>query len=485
MFDWLEYDETVKKQFAEQEKRMGVFLNRYIEMNSRIRELPIYDKPTQDQLAKVAAIDIPRKGRDPLAVGEELVSDVFEQAMLIQHPRFFSFVASAVSPYSLAGSILSDIYNLHAGGYEQAPCAALIEEKLIHWMGNCAGYPEESVGGVFLSGGSMGNMSAMVAARDAKLEPQEYADGIIYFSDQTHSSNAKGLRIIGFGEDQCRKIPTDDDFRIRLDLLEQAIKDDLKNGKKPFAVIGNLGTTNTGAIDPLSDIGAIAQKYNLWFHVDGAFGGSILISKVYRNMAEGIELTDSFTWDTHKWLLQTYSCSSLIVKDRQNLLRSFSEHPEYLADVTSSEHADSWDLGPEMTRPYRGLKLWYTIQATGTDLLSELIEYSIYNAKLVESELNKLSNWEILSKPSCATINFHYVDDRLSPEQINELNHKISQRINQTGFAYIVTTTLKGVVSIRMCTINANTTEKDITETIALLDKIAKKEVAKYILDRE
>ncbi len=473
MFDWLEYDNSVRKGFEEQEKQLSELLKRHIAKNSQIRELPIFDRPDQETLDRIAAMEIPAKGRDPLLVAGELVNDVFEHAMLIQHPRFYSFVASAVSPYSLAGSILTDIYNIHAGGWELAPCAGLIEEKLVKWMGSCAGYTGDDVGGVFLSGGSMANMSAMVAARDSRLAPEEFSRGTIYFSDQTHSSNEKGLRIIGFRQDQIVKIPTDDAFKVRTDLLEEAVCRDLEAGKKPFAIIGNLGTTNTGCIDPLEKLGEIAKKYGLWFHVDGAFGGSVLISPIYRNLAKGVELSDSLSWDTHKWLMQTYSCSTLIVQDKADLLRSFTEHPEYLADVNSGEHNDSWDLGPEMSRPHRALKLWYTLQATGTDLLAELIEYSFYNANLVKKELSKLPGWKIVSDPSCGTLNFRYEPEGLSDEEIDILTDRISKEIINSGFAYIVTTTLRGRKTLRMCIINANTTEDDIRKTVALLNTIA------------
>ena len=201
-------------------------------------------------------------------------------------------------------------------------------------------------------------------------------------------------------------------------------------------------------------------------------------SPIYANLAKGIELSDSFSWDTHKWLLQIYSCSTLIVKDKQYLLNSFSEHPEYLADVSSSEHNDSWDLGPEMSRPARAIKLWYTLQATGTDLLAELIEYSIFNANLVKKELLKREDWEIISNPSCGTINFRYAPAGLSDEELDELTSRISKEIISRGFAFIVTTVLKGKRTLRMCTINANTTENDILQTIYLLDEIAKRETA-------
>ncbi len=476
MFDWLEFDNSVKQGYEDQVKQLGEFLRRYIDKNAQIRELSLFDKPSKETLDKIEAMEIPAKGRNPMEVGEELVNDVFEHAMLIQHPRFYSFVASAVSPYSIAGSILTDIYNPHAGGFELAPCAGLIEEKLVKWMGQRAGYSGDTIGGVFLSGGSMANMSAMVAARDSRLEPEEFFKGTIYFSDQTHSSNEKGLRIIGFRNDQVVKIPTDDDYKVRIDLLEEAIVRDIEAGKKPFAIVGNLGTTNTGSIDPLEEMGAIAKKYNLWFHIDGAFGASILLSPIYRNHAKGIELSDSFSWDTHKWLMQTYSCSTLLVKDKSNLLNSFTEHPEYLADVNSSEHNDSWDLGPEMSRPHRAIKLWYTLQATGTDLLAELIEYSFYNANLVKKELEKMPGWKIISNPSCGTINFRYEAEGLSEEKINILTDTISKEIIKSGFAYIVTTTLRGMKTLRMCIINANTTEEDVYKTLELLNEIAIRE---------
>ena len=485
MFDWLEFDKHVKKEFAEQTERLAGYITDFLRKNEQIRELPIFDEPSRETIDRILSMEIPAKGKDSVTVGKELVNDILEHSMHLQHPRFFSFVASAVSPYSLAGSILTDIYNVYGGAWELSPGAGAIEQRLVKWMGNCAGYNDPDVGGVFLSGASMSNMSAMVAARDSRLSPEDFGKGVAYMSDQAHSSNEKGLRIIGFRNDQIVKIPTDDNFKIRLDLLEEAICIDIKAGKKPFAVIGNLGTTNTGSIDPLDEIGRIAQKYGLWFHIDGAFGASVLLSPIFRNLAKGIELSDSFSWDTHKWLMQVYSCSTLIVKNKKHLLASFAEHPEYLADVSSRDHNDSWDLGPEMSRPARAIKLWYTLQATGTDLLAELIEYSFYNAKLAKKELSKHPNWKIISNPCCGTINFRYEPEGLTGEELDMLTGKISEEIINSGFAFIVTTVLKGKRTLRMCIINANTTEEDIIKTISLLNEIAVKEAASLFEQRK
>ena len=285
-------------------------------------------------------------------------------------------------------------------------------------------------------------MSAIIAARVNKLDEFDIPKGVAYLSDQAHSSVRKALRMLGFRKDQIVILQSDKEFKMDVKLLEEAVIKDKNEGKIPFLVIGTLGTTNTGTIDPLSEIGDIAKKYNLWFHVDGAFGGSSLVSPIYRNYSKGIEKSDSLTWDTHKWLMQTYSCSTLLVKDKQTLVDAFVEHPEYLEDVSSTDHIDGWDKGPEMSRPHRAIKLWFTIQATGTHLLEEMIEYSFHNAKMVQHELEKRENWEIISKPSCGTINFRYAPKNMSLEELNELNLNITKEIIDSGYALVVTTTL-------------------------------------------
>lgn len=316
MFDKKQFDDDMGKVRNAQINDIAEYLTDYIKLNASIRDMKIEYKMDGETLDKLVKMPIPRAGRDPKQVMDELAEDVLQKSMILQHPRFFSFVTSAVSPYSLMASILTDIYNPHGGAYMETPGACIIEEKLIRWMGGLAGYPQEGCGGLFVSGGSMANMTALIAARESRLNENEYPIGVAYLSDQTHSSVAKGLRMIGLRKDQIVIIPTDEDYKMRMDLLEEKISSDVAAGKKPFVVIGSLGTTNTGSIDPLMDIGNICQKYGLWFHVDGAYGGSVLFSDIYRNYAKGVELSDSLSWDTHKWALQIYSCSSLIVKNK-------------------------------------------------------------------------------------------------------------------------------------------------------------------------
>ncbi len=477
MFDKQQYD----SEMAAVRRDTAKILEGYLEDNYAFISKLNGDKmvPMEqdaESIERVKAWDIPRIGRDFREVSREMIDEVYNNGMMIQHPRFFSFVTSAVSPYSVMGSVLSDVYNLNLCGAELAPQAAILEEKLLKWMGQRAGYTDsERIGGVFTSGGSLSNLTGIIAARDTILGDLDYACGTAYISDQTHSSLHKGLRLAGIRDKQVRIIPTDENFKMRTDLLEAAIKEDLAAGKKPFLAVGTIATTNTGSIDPLEEMGNICEQYGLWLHVDGAFGGSILFSDIYKHLAKGLEKANSFSWDFHKWAMQTYSCSACVAKDKATFLNTFVEHPEYLADVQNDEYANGWDMGMEMSRPARHLKLWFTLQALGTDKMADIIDYAFYNSKVAERAISALPDWEIVSHASCGTLTFRYAPKDMTLEQQNDLNKRISDAITESGEAFIVTTELRGKKVLRMCIINGNTTTKDVTETIELVDGIARK----------
>lgn len=342
-------------------------------------------------------------------------------------------------------------------------------------MCSLAGYPKES-GGLFVSGGSIANLTALTAARDNKLT-YEQRKAVIYISDQTHASVSKGLHIIGFCKNQISIIPTDNSFRMDTTALEEAIKKDIALGRKPFAVVASAGTTNTGSVDPLREISSICKKHNMWLHVDGAFGASVLLSKKYKKYLDGIELSDSLSWDAHKWLLQTYGCSVVLVRNRSVLVDSFAAHPEYLKDAeTSQEGIEFWDLGPELTRPARSLKLWITLQVMGSKKIGQSIEHGCEMAKLAEDRISALPNWEIVSSAKLGIVNFRFLPKSKTTENdVDKINQEISKEITASGYAQVFTTDLQGKKVLRMCTINPNTTQEDICHTIEMLNNIAKK----------
>jgi len=481
MLDRKQYDLEMDRVHQEEIKEITKYLSKYIEMNADMRNQKLNRLNTTDALEYLKNLTIPQKGRDFKEVANELVEKVLKNQALLQHPRYLSLVCCSLSPYALMGAILSDIYNANVAGAATAPGANLIEEKLIAYMAEQIGYDPKIATGCFTSGGSLSNLTAMIGARENKLNHnKDLPIAVAYCSDQAHSSIVKGMKMMGLRPDQIKVIPTDDEYKIRMDLLEAEVKKDKENGLRPFLVVGSCGTTNTGSIDPFIEMSKLAKKYDMWFHIDGAYGGSIFFSFIYKNLGKGAEFSDSFSWDTHKWSSQPYSSSTVFCRDRKMWTSAFVEHPEYLADVQSSDQLDGWDRGIEMSRPFRAAKLWCTLQSLGTDKLAEIIEYSFHNATVMKEELCKKDYWEIVAPGNCAAINFRLNPKGVDESKLNEMTHKVSELVNEEGYAYILTTTLRGKVCMRVCLINGNTTTEDIINTVEHLNNIAEKVIKDY-----
>lgn len=454
---------------------LNYFIDQYFKGLESLESNEVVKVADSNQINKLRNINIPSQGRQVQEVMEEMMKEVYEYGAIVNHPRFFGFIPGPADLNSWIGDVMSSAYNLHAGCWMTTSAASFIEKTLIKWLSEKAGYNTEQSSGLFVSGGSMANLTAMVAARDNKLSFDKLHLGTAYVSDQTHSSIKKALKISGISPKNIRKIPSDSNYRMKIDELEKAIRNDITNGLHPFVVIASAGTTNTGSIDPIPEISDICSKYGLWMHVDGAYGASILLSENYNHLLKGIENADSLSWDAHKWLFQTYSCAMVLVKDKNDLARSFSENPEYLRDLDINEDEINYgNVGIELTRPTRGLKLWFTLQTLGTSEMSRRIEYGIHLAEYIKNTLLGFENWEIISDPKLAIINFRYAPSGMSEQDIDTLNNNISHLALQENYAGIFTTVLNGKVVLRMCAINHETTENDIKQTISKLDEFAK-----------
>lgn len=426
------------------------------------------------QAEKIKKIGIPADGRPVDEVVKEMMKEVYHYRGDANHPRFFGFVPGPASSLSWLGDIMTSAYNIHAGGSKLAPMLNCIEQEVIQWLCSQVGYKEHP-GGVFVSGGSMANITALTAARDRKLNEENLHLGVAYISDQTHSSVAKGLRIIGIPNSRIRVIPTNDNFEMKMREFKEAVEEDKEKGLLPFVAIGTAGTTNTGSIDPLEEMAEICKTHGMWFHIDGAFGASVLLSPKYRHLLQGTALSDSISWDAHKWLFQTYGCAMVLVKDIRHLYHSFHVSPEYLQDVEGDlDHINPWDIGMELTRPARGLKLWLTLQVLGTDLIGSAIEQGFQSVLWAQEALEKLDHWEIVSKAQLSVINFRYKTDDLTEEELDILNEKVAEKLLASGYAAIFTTVLKGKKVLRICALHPETTRTDIQTTIHMLDSFAK-----------
>lgn len=448
---------------------MADFCDRVKDFYEHLSGCPVIRPADEKMLERVSRQAIPDAGRPLREVYQELLRDVYSNTLLAQHPRSFSCIPSTASLLSWMGDVMTNAFNPHDSCRINAPAIVRIEQKLIRWMCDLAGYPEGS-GGLFVSGASMANLTALTAARDAKLRWEERNRAAVYVSEQTHASVSKGLHIIGFDRSQIRVISTDADFRMDMECLARAVAEDSAAGKRPFAVVASAGTTNTGSIDPLTEIAALCRAYDMWMHVDGAFGASALLSERQRKNLAGIEYSDSLSWDAHKWMMQTYGCGMVLVRNQAALVHSFAAHPEYLRDAESDEAGiEFWDLGPELTRPARCLKLWLTLQVLGKAKMGEVIDHGCHLAQLAEREIEKLPDWEVVSHAQLGIVNFRYAPVEADESERNAWNRRISKEITAGGFAQVFTTELHHKTVLRMCTINPRTTEDDIVDTIRKL----------------
>jgi aromatic-L-amino-acid decarboxylase len=419
--------------------------------------------------------EAPEKGMPADKVLDFVLENVMPNSNISSHPKAFSFVPGPSNFISTMADSLATGFNIFSGGWIVSPAAAELEIVTLNWLLKMFNFPITKGGGIFTSGGSIANLTALVTARRIKCADDFY-DAIIYLSDQAHSSNIKAIRVLGFKKEQIRIIPTDLEFKFSINKLKNEIAKDRLKGKKPFCIIASAGTTNTGTVDPLDALADICEKENLWFHIDGAYGGAAILSKKGSKILQGIERADSLTVDPHKWFFQPYEIGCLLVKDASWLSGTFSEKPEYLRDIEGNEsEINFYDYGIQLTRRFRALKFYMSIKTYGLETFKEAISYNIDLADKTEDILRKSKNWEIVSPATLAIINFRYnpLDLNLSDEKLDKLNQEISARVVASKEALLVTTVLQNQIVIRMCLINPKTTLDHIKETLHQCNKFA------------
>lgn len=440
--------------------------------------------------ANLVAVTIPRAQTErmlrtalpetPTPVGELvdiLARDVFPNSLKTDHPRFYSFVPSPTNFVSVVGDLLVSGHNLFAGHWMAASAAGQIEINVIDWLNELIGFPKEG-GGILVSGGSMANLSAIVAAREARLGgPNEKA--IVYCSDQTHSSLAKGLRILGFRPEQKRPIATDDGFRLSVSALEAAIAEDHAAGRVPFCVVANGGTTNTGAVDPLGPLADLCAREKLWLHVDGAYGAAAVITARGRAALAGIERADSVTLDPHKWLFQPYELGCLLVRDASVLRKAFrvddEDHADYLEDVVRhvQHEMNFYECGIQLTRSFKALKLWLSMRAFGLGEFRRGIEIGFEMADHAERTLRAAGTWEIVTPSQMGIVTFRWRDASKSAAQIDAITRATVDLMREDGYALVMSTALSGRPVLRLCPINPGTDAGEIDETIRRLSRFS------------
>ncbi len=453
-------------------------------------QLSVADKPVKKQLDQ-AALEalliqpVPEEGTDVLGLVKQLQDEIFVDIEHKIHPRDFAFIPGPSNFVSVMADTIASGFNIFSGAQITSGGATIIELLVIEWLCGLFGFAS-GAGGLFVSGGSAANLTGLATARKIKLSDR--VDGArVYYSDQTHVSNIKALKLLGFQADQFSTIVSDTNFCIDLGHLCNQIAADRATGHKPFCVIANAGTTNTGAVDPLDQLATLCEQEDLWLHVDGAFGAAAALTDKGRERLKGLNKVDSLSFDPHKWFFQPYEIGGVIVRDKTHLQKTFATNAEYLRDIQDPAQQDVnfFDYGIQMTRGFRALKMWLSIKTFGINAFRRAIERGMELAEVAEIELKKSANWEIITPAQLGIVTFRYRVPELAEARLSEINQKIVDAMLADGFAFVLTTSLRGHTVLRICAINPRTTDEDIRQTIHKLEQFGNEACQRMEVDNE
>lgn len=360
--------------------------------------------------------------------------------------------------YSALGDYWADITNRYAGIFFAGPGAVRIENMLIDWTAELAGYPKGSVGNL-TSGGSIANLAAIVTARDhMQITSEKIKKAVIYLSPEVHHCVFKAIRIAGLGECVIRHLQLDEGYRIKPDALEKQIESDKQNGLIPFLVVASAGTTDTGSVDPLQTIGEIANKHKLWYHVDGAYGGYFLLTEHGKEILKGMELSDSFAIDPHKGLFLPYGLGMVVVKNKEAMFNSHYYRANYMQDAISDEEVSPADLSPELTKHFRGLRLWLPMKLLGLKPFRACLEEKLLLARYFYNEIQKLG-FEVGPYPDLSVVTYRYIP---KTGDANAFNKWLMEEVQKDGRVFISSTMLEGNFTLRLAVLSFRTHKSTI-----------------------
>lgn len=455
-------------------------------------DLPVFPARSSADIAVCFNEPLPQEGQPASAILDEWSEKVLPNSTHIGSPRYFGFVMGSGAMIATLAEALAAAVNTNAGGWKPAPAATEIERQTIAWLAELIGYPT-TCGGLFTSGGTMANFTALLTAlrntapydtTTQGLQATERAGRfLIYMADhEGHVSITRVADMLNLGRHAVRRVPSRDDFTLAPAALEAMIAQDKAQGDIPFCVVAQVGSINTGAIDPLDAIADICARHGLWFHADGACGavGRMLPDKAPQY--SGLERADSVTLDPHKWLFMPYECGGVLVRNPEKLRRAFSMSAPYLQGTLPSEYTglDYFEYGPQMSRGFRALKVWMTLKHYGVDGYRRLLAQGVRCAGRLDELVRASADFEAMHEPNLFIYSFRFVPRRLrtgahsNGSEDNELavnayldwlNQRIADAIQASGLAFVMTSTVRGHTVLRLSICSHRTTLGDI-ETV-------------------
>lgn len=422
------------------------------DMGETIKDLPIEEtgKPIEQVLSILReAVDTP--GLNPASGGH------------------FGYIPGGGVFTTALGDYLAAATNRYAGIFFGCPGGVRMENMLIRWMCQMVGYPATALGNL-TSGGSIANMAAITTARDFKgIKARDIEHCVFYMTPQVHHCVQKSIRIIGMNESIIRYIPMDDQFRMHPDLLAEQVSKDKEAGLLPFMVVASAGTTDTGAVDPLEQIGIIAQQEDLWFHIDAAYGGFFMLSEQLKPIFKGVELSDSITIDPHKGLFLSYGIGALLVKNTEALFKTHHYTANYMQDAFGvDEEPSPADLSPELTKHFRGLRMWISLQLLGVAPFRAALEEKILLCNYFYKKVQELG-FEVGPQPDLSIAIFRYQPEN---RQANTYNLELIEKVKRDGRVFFSSTTLDGIVWIRFAVLSFRTHLEQVDLALEILEEL-------------
>ena len=407
----------------------------------------------------------PEQGRPAADVVEQVAREVLPYAARLDHPRFFGFIPSSPTWPSVLADFLASGFHINSCTWLVSSGTSQIELVVIDWLREWIGYPE-TAGGLLTSGGSAASVEAMVAAREAAGHPERAA---VYMSDQSHSAFKRAALIAGVRRECIRLVPTDDAFRIDMAALARMVAEDRGNGLAPVAVCANAGSASSGAVDPLDAMADFCAREDIWLHVDAAYGGFAVVTDQGRELLRGMERADSIGLDAHKWFFQPYEAGALMVRDTKHLEDAFAIGHDVLQDtIWGANHPNFSDRGQQLSRSARALKIWVSVQTFGMAAFREAVQNGLDLARRAEDHVRKSRVLEVLTPVSLGILCFRVASREMPLDEaaLERVNRTVLAQVFWDELAFLSSTSLKGVFSLRMCIINHTTTWDDVRRTL-------------------
>jgi aromatic-L-amino-acid/L-tryptophan decarboxylase len=399
--------------------------------------------------------EIPEEGDAPLKVFQDVENRVVRPGLNTVSGRHFGYIPGGGLPSSAVGDYLAAVTNRYASVYSSSPGAAALETRLVNWMCELMGY-EKGSGGYLASGGSIANLTAVIAARDAAgLTGKDFSRVVAYLTRQTHHCVDRALNMAGLRECKRHYIPMDENFRMKPGELEKAIQKDGENGRIPWLIVASAGSTDTGAVDPLNEIAAIAEKNNLWFHVDAAYGGFFMLTEMGRKKLAGIERSHSVVLDPHKGLFLPYGTGALLVREVETLASSHGHSANYMRDTeVENGFYSPAEISPELSKHFRGLRMWIPLKLHGVKAFRSSLEEKLMISRYLWEQLSKMEEIETGPPPQLSVFMFRW---KPGTGDADQMNRKLHQALLKDGRVFLSTTRIDGDFYFRVAVLSVRT----------------------------